>query len=202
MSDIGAGFALSPISPLCRSGNDNGVVIQPTHNRLPENLSRPTLLQQCGLAWPQPALSIWPPDMHLVLALLLAVPVWAVLGLVVGTGMYLPSGWAAWASFVLTRPLAEEFVFRGILQGEALRLTTRDGRALRAGPVSWANVLVTLVFVAVHLLAQPLIWALAVAVPSLVFGHLRERFASVWPPVLVHAIYNAGFGLAAWLAYR
>jgi hypothetical protein len=37
-------------------------------------------------------------------------------------------------------------------------------------------------------------------VPSLVFGHLRECFASVWPAVGVHVVYNAGFGLTAWLA--
>ena len=97
---------------------------------------------------------------------------------------------------------SEELLFRGVLQGEALRLTTRDGPTLRLGPLSLANVLVTLAFVALHMRAQPLAWALAVAVPSLVFGHLRERFASVWPAVLVHVVYNAGFGLAAWLANR
>ncbi len=116
--------------------------------------------------------------------------------------MYVPSGWTAWMSFALAYPLVEELLFRGILQGETLRLTTRGGTTLRAGPVSWANVLVTLAFVALHLRVQPLAWALAVAVPSLVFGHLRERFASVWPAVLVHAVYNAGFGLAGWLAHR
>jgi membrane protease YdiL (CAAX protease family) len=167
-----------------------------------ERTPRPTLAQQCGLSWPRPALSTWPPDAHLVLAVLLAVPVWAAIGLFFGPAMYVPSGWTAWVSFVLVYPVVEELLFRGVLQGEALRLTTRDGRSLRAGPVTWANVLVTLVFVAMHLLAQPLIWALAVIVPSLVFGHLRERFASVWPAVLVHAVYNAGFGLAAWLAHR
>lgn len=109
--------------------------------------------------------------------------------------MYVPPDWAAWVSFVLVYPLLEELMFRGVLQGELLRLT----RTLRVGPVSWANVLVTVAFVAVHLPAQPPAWALAVAVPSLVFGHLRERFASVWPAVLVHAVYNAGFGVAAWL---
>jgi len=176
------------------------LVIEPANNRPPENLSRPTLAQQCGLTWPRPALSAWPPDTHLALAVVLAVPVWTVLCLLVGTRMYLPSGWAAWVSFLLVQPLAEELVFRGILQGQALRLTTRDGEARRVGPLSWANVLVTLAFVALHLPAQPLAWALAVAVPSLVFGHLRERFASVWPAVLLHAVYNAGFGLAAWLA--
>jgi membrane protease YdiL (CAAX protease family) len=56
-----------------------------------------------------------------------------------------------------------------------------------------ANVLVTVGFVALHLHAQPLAWALSVAGPSLVLGHLRERFGSVWPAMLVHAFYNAGF---------
>lgn len=137
-----------------------------------------------------------------MLALLLAVPVWVSLGLLASPLMYTPSGWNAWMSFVLVHPIAEELLFRGMLQGELLRLTTINGTALRLGPVSWANLLSTVAFVAFHLPAQPLAWALAVAVPSLVFGHLRERFASVWPPVLVHAAYNGGFGLAAWLASR
>ena len=149
---------------------------------------------------PRAALSSWPPDPHLALAL--AVPVWAALGLVAGPLMYVPPGWTAWMSFVLFYPIVEELLFRGVLQGEVLRLTSRDGRTLRLGPVSLANALVTLAFVAAHLPAQPLAWALAVAVPSLVFGHLRERFASVRPAVLVHVFYNAGFGLAAWLAHR
>lgn len=151
---------------------------------------------------PRPALNTWPPDAHLALALALAVPVWAALGLWAGKFMYVPSGWPAWMSFVLLYPVVEELVFRGVLQGELLRLTTREGRTLRLGPVSVANALATLAFVAFHTVAQPLAWALAVAVPSLVFGHLRERFASVWPAVLVHVVYNAGFGLAGWLAHR
>ncbi|HKB52664.1 MAG TPA: JDVT-CTERM system glutamic-type intramembrane protease [Ramlibacter sp.] len=151
---------------------------------------------------PRPALSAWPPDAHLALALALAVPVWLALGLVAGPLMYVPSGWTAWMSFVLFYPVAEELLFRGVLQGELLRLTTRDGTTLRLGPVSAANALATLAFVAFHTIAQPLAWALAVALPSLVFGHLRERFASVWPAVLVHVFYNAGFGLAALLAQR
>jgi membrane protease YdiL (CAAX protease family) len=174
----------------------------PIHEYPPERTPRPTLAQQFGLSWPRPALSTWPPDAHLVLAVLLAVPVWAALGLVAGPLLHVPSGWTAWVSFVLIYPVVEELLFRGVLQGEALRLTTRSGRTLRVGPVTWANVLVTLVFVAVHLPAQPSIWALAVTVPSLVFGHLRERFASVWPAVLVHVVYNAGFGWVAWLANR
>lgn len=151
---------------------------------------------------PRTALIGWPPDAHLALALALAVPVWATLGLFAGPLMYVPLGWTAWLSFALFYPVVEELLFRGIFQGELLRLTTKDNRVLRLGPVSVANALTTLAFVAFHMLAQPLGWALAVALPSLVFGHLRERFASVWPAVFVHIVYNAGFGLAAWLASR
>ena len=57
--------------------------------------------------------------------------------------MYLPSGWKAWLSFVLLYPVVEELLFRGVLQGELLRLTTREGRTLRLGPVSVANALAT-----------------------------------------------------------
>ncbi len=138
-------------------------------------------------------------DPHLVLALLAAVPVWLALLLWAGPWMRVPQGTWAWCSLLLVQPCLEEWVFRGLLQGEALRLTTRYGEPARLGPVTWANALVTLAFVALHLVAQPVAWALAVAVPSLVLGHLRERFNSVWPAVWVHATYNLGFGAIAWL---
>jgi hypothetical protein len=67
--------------------------------------------------------------------------------------------------------------------------------------LSIANLVTTAAFVALHFTAQPPAWALAVAVPSLLFGHLRERFGSVLPPVALHSIYNAGFALAAWLVH-
>lgn len=133
-------------------------------------------------------------------ALAPAVPVWAALGLLAGSAMVLPSGWTAWTAFVLGHPLGEELLFRGLLQGELLRLTTRDGEPRRAGALTWANLLTTAAFVAFHLPAQPLVWALAVAVPSLVLGHLRERLGAVWPCAVVHAAYNGGFALTAWLA--
>jgi hypothetical protein len=133
------------------------------------------------------------------MAMLAAVPVWLVLLFWGNVHLRYPVGVLAWASFVVFQPVLEELVFRGILQGQALRLTIRHGQPRRLGPVTLANVLVTLGFVALHLRAQPLAWALAVAGPSLVLGHLRERLASVWPAILVHAVYNAGFGLAAWL---
>lgn len=166
---------------------------------LPGQSSLPTLARECGLQRLDAGWWAWLRDPHGTLALLAAVPVWLVL-LWWGNGHLLhPVRLLAWVSFVVFQPVLEELVFRGILQGQALPLTTRHGQPLRLGPVTLANVLVTLAFVALHLRAQPLAWALAVAGPSLVFGHLRERFGSVWPTVLVHAVYNAGFGVVAWL---
>lgn len=162
----------------------------------------PGLAQECGLTAPRPALTAWPPDRHLLLALLLALPVWAALGFWFADRMQAPVGWVAWVFLVAVQPLLEELLFRGILQGQALRLTTVRGRPLRLGPITLANLLVTLGFVALHLRAQPPDWALAVALPSLVLGHLRERMDSVWPAVLVHSVYNAGFGLSAWLVLQ
>ena len=147
-----------------------------------------------------PLLRLKRSDAQLLLALLAAVPVWIALFAWAQPWMRAPQGLWAWCSLVLVQPCLEEWVFRGLLQGQALRLTSRQGVPARLGPVTWANVLVTLAFVALHLMAQPVVWAVAVAIPSLVLGHFRERFNSVWPAVLVHAVYNAGFGLTAWAA--
>lgn len=168
---------------------------------LPMVRQRP-LSKAYGLTWPRPALLTYPPDAPTALALLLALPVWLALGLLWGTHLRTPVGWLAWASLVLVQPLLEELVFRGQMQGQALVWLVRHGQPIRLGPFTLANVLVTAAFVALHLRAQPLAWALAVAVPSLVFGQLRERFGSVWPAVLLHAYYNAGFGVTAWLTHQ
>ena len=140
----------------------------------------------------------WLGDAHWRLAALAAVPVWAALGAAVAPRMAAPASAMAWLLLVLVQPVLEELVFRGLLQGQLLRL----GGTRRLGPLSLANLATTVAFCALHLLAQPPAWALAVALPSLVFGHLRERLGSVLPAVVLHAFYNAGFGLLAALLAR
>lgn len=174
----------------------------PNPSHPPSAPASPTLAQALGVTRPHPPLFTWPPDAHLVVALLVALPAWLALGWFAGSSLRLPVGAWAWVSLVLVQPLLEELVFRGLLQGQALAWLQRGGRPMRLGPLTLANLLVTIAFVALHLRAQPLAWALAVAAPSLVFGHLRERFASVWPAVGLHAFYNAGFGITAWLVSR
>jgi len=167
-------------------------------SRQPDRAPALTLAQECGLVRPSPGWWAWLGDGHVLPALLVAVPVWLALGLTVGGRMHVAAGWSAWISLMLLQPITEEFVFRGVLQGQLLRLSS----ARKVGPVTLANLCTTAGFVALHFPVQPLGWALAVAIPSVIFGHMRERFSSVLPAVVLHAIYNAGFGLTAWWVHH
>lgn len=151
-----------------------------------------------GLGRPDPGWLHWLRDRHFVLAALAAVPVWIALGELVGGRMQANLALPALVSLVVVQPVVEELVFRGALQGHLLA----RGWTRRIGPVSSANLGTTVAFVALHFMAQPPAWAIAVAVPSLVFGHVRERAGSVLPAIALHALYNAGFAVTAWWAHH
>jgi len=93
-------------------------------------------------------------------------------------------------SLLLWQPVVEELLFRGVLQGTLLRSIT--GARMIAG-LSIANIVTSLAFVAIHFAQHPWIWAIGVIVPSLLFGHYRERAGSVAPCILMHVIFNAAF---------
>jgi len=156
------------------------------------------LRQSLGLARPGPGWWLWLCDPHFVLAALAAVPVWIALGQLVGERMQVNFAATALVSFVVLQPAVEELVFRGALQGHLLE----RGWTRRIGPISNANLGTTAAFVALHFMAQPPAWAIAVAAPSLVFGHVRERFGSVLPAIALHSIYNAGFAVIAWWVHH
>ncbi len=86
-------------------------------------------------------------------------------------------------------PLLEEIVFRGWLQPSLAKHLQH--RALPG--ISAANFVASSLFAAAHLIHQAPPQAFATFFPSLVFGHLRERFGSIVPCVLMHAFYNLGF---------
>ena len=92
--------------------------------------------------------------------------------------------------FVIVQPVIEELVFRGLLQG-----WLREKLKWQRFGISVANLLASIAFVAAHLFYQPPAWALAVFVPSLVFGYFRDRHDSVIPSIILHFWYNAGFFL-------
>jgi uncharacterized protein len=89
---------------------------------------------------------------------------------------------------VLWQPVMEEILFRGIIQGY---LHSQRWVRLRVLGLSAANCMTTVLFVCAHLVQHSAGWALAVAVPSLVFGHFRDRHNQIYPAILLHAVYNA-----------
>ena len=94
-----------------------------------------------------------------------------------------------WLMLIIIYPVLEEFVFRGLVLGW---LNERLARR-RFGLLSYANLLTSVLFVAVHFIAQPWYWALLVFFPSLVFGYLKERHNSLISPIILHSTYNLGF---------
>ncbi len=110
----------------------------------------------------------------------------------------LPDGFAAGylsdamtlSGFLLIYPLVEEVLFRGVIQGELLR---RPFFARSFSGISAANVVTSALFVLLHLMNQPLGWAVAVALPSLALGYFRERYQGVGLPILLHVLFNGTF---------
>lgn len=121
--------------------------------------------------------------------------------LAVAAGVEVPGperpSWARVASALLWYPVLEELLFRGVIQGQ---LIARRWGGRRWLGISAANAVTALLFAALHLALGPTPWAAAVLVPALVFGGLRERTASVYPAILVHAGYNASLLGAGGLA--
>ena len=98
-----------------------------------------------------------------------------------------------WLMVVLVWPVAEEILFRGLLQGELRRLAW--GTRALAG-ITAANLVTSLVFVALHFIQHPPLWAAAVFMPSLVFGYFRDRHDSLYPALALHMVYNLLYLLA------
>ena len=90
----------------------------------------------------------------------------------------------------LVYPVLEEMTFRGLLQPALYR---RAWGSTCFWGVSSANLVTTLVFAASHLVWHHWLQALAVVVPSLVFGFFRDRYGRIAPSVALHVFYNSGF---------
>jgi uncharacterized protein len=90
-------------------------------------------------------------------------------------------------------PVLEELLFRGYLQGQ---LHQRSWGQQGWGGLTLANCVTSLFFVAGHWWSHPPLWAAAVLLPSLIFGYCRDRYINIYPCIVLHVFYNAGyFGL-------
>jgi hypothetical protein len=93
-------------------------------------------------------------------------------------------------SLALWQPCWEELLFRGVLQGYAGQFAW--GQRCWQG-ISGANAATALLFTLAHGWAHPPLWAMAVLLPALLFGWLRERYGSVYPAIALHMFYNTGY---------
>jgi len=91
---------------------------------------------------------------------------------------------------VVWQPIVEELLFRGCLQG-FLSIHAWGQRSLMG--ISIANLLTSMVFSGAHIAIHSFLWAALTFFPSLLFGVLRDRSGSVFPPIALHIIYNVGY---------
>lgn len=91
--------------------------------------------------------------------------------------------------FSIVYPVLEEFVFRGIIQ-EYLKLKLKR---TSLGPITCQNLITSLLFVILHFINHSMGWAIAVFIPSIVFGYFKDKYNNLFPPIFLHCFYNAGY---------
>jgi len=140
-------------------------------------------------------LGAWPPflkDRFYILALFAGVITWMLLWITVIPTFTVDQG-SIVRIIVLTviwYPLLEEILFRGIIQNYLFNKTWGSTTFVSLSVANW---LTSLLFVSAHFWHQPVTWAILVAIPSLAYGFFRDRFSSIYPSILLHSFYNAGF---------
>jgi membrane protease YdiL (CAAX protease family) len=88
---------------------------------------------------------------------------------------------------IIFYPVIEELVFRGVIQ-EFIASKTKQFRSFFH--LSIANVMTSLLFVAIHFVHHPPSWALLVFIPSLIFGYFKEQYGDIRASIMLHMFYN------------
>jgi membrane protease YdiL (CAAX protease family) len=154
-----------------------------------------TLLHEIGL-------DHWPPfarDSAFWLAIAAGVVVWLLLWLTAAPTFSIGNRSITKILFVtmVYYPILEEILFRGVVQSS---LAKRSWGSRQWLSLSVANWLTSLLFVVAHVAYQPTLWVMLVFAPSLVFGFFRDRYNNIYPCLVLHSTYNAGFTLINILA--
>ena len=89
---------------------------------------------------------------------------------------------------ILLYPLVEELAFRGVIQ-EFIASKTKKLRTFYF--LSIANIVTSLLFVAMHFVHHTPLWAMLVFVPSLIFGYFKEQYGHIVASIFLHMFYNA-----------
>ena len=89
--------------------------------------------------------------------------------------------------FVITTPISEELLYRGLLVAWLRRLGWKDFNILAIG---------SLVFAANHILPLGFVWSVAMILLGVTTHALRLRCKSLTPGWLAHAFFNAQLTLS------
>jgi membrane protease YdiL (CAAX protease family) len=84
-------------------------------------------------------------------------------------------------------PVVEELAFRGVIQ-EYFAVRTNE-KTFGFG-ITYANLITSILFALIHFVHHAPVWAVAVFIPSLIFGYFRDRFVRVLPAIFLHGFYN------------
>lgn len=133
---------------------------------------------------------------YLAAALVFSVPIGAALAILVNRVSSGPPShqmslapWMTFVYFIVGAPIQEEVIFRGLLQS-ALARQLPESVSLLGTSLSYAAMIIALLFGLIHLTVNP-ITAAAAFVLGLLSGELRYRSRSLFPAILVHAVFNA-----------
>jgi membrane protease YdiL (CAAX protease family) len=89
---------------------------------------------------------------------------------------------------IIFYPVVEELAFRGVLQ-EYIASKTKQYPSLLYFSV--ANIITSILFVLMHFVHHPLLWAMLVFIPSLIFGYFKEQYGHIGSSIILHMFYNA-----------
>ena len=131
-------------------------------------------------------------DQQFQVAILVAPVFW--LGLWLATQPEIQLLWSlekpwVFLSFALLYPVMEEVIFRGLIQEGFHKYM----KWKIAGPISLANLVTSILFVALHFIDHPPLAAASVIIPSLIFGYFKDRHKHLASPIVLHIFYNAGY---------
>jgi membrane protease YdiL (CAAX protease family) len=84
-------------------------------------------------------------------------------------------------------PVTEELIFRGMIQEF---IAAKMVNYTFFTYISVANILTSVLFVAIHFVYHAPFWALMVFVPSLIFGYFKEQYKHIAPSIFLHIFYN------------
>lgn len=140
-------------------------------------------------------LNSWPPfykDVLFIAALLVAVLIWIILWNTVIPTFSIENRSIAVILFltIVWYPVLEEILFRGVIQGG---LIGKEFARKKVFGLTKANWITSFIFVLAHVLYQPVMWAMIIIFPSLVYGYFRDRHSNIYPCIVLHAFYNSGF---------